>query len=121
MKIKTKQRVCMATFKAFPTEAELRKLRKKRKAKPIPLNSTVLVWWLDAAVTPGWHDGNKLKDVQLSPVLSCGFIVHRNRQRIVLSSSLDRDGDTTHCFAIPRSQITATRVLYTPGQEVQGA
>jgi hypothetical protein len=79
--------------------------KRKTKTVKVPMLSAVLVWWLDAAVTPGWHDGDKLDDIKMGPVLSCGILVHANRSRIVLAMNIDGVGDAGHCFAVPRCQI----------------
>ena len=107
------QRIIDATFEAFPTEEEL---RKRRSLKAIKLFSNVVVWWHDAAMSPGWHDSNKLAEsATLGLALSSGFLVYRNRQRIVLGMGISAHGDVSHCFAIPRSQIIRIEVTREPG------
>jgi hypothetical protein len=94
------------------------KLRRglKRFSRGLKRFSVVMVWWRDAAVTPGWHDSDKLETVGTNETLSCGFLVHRDRRRLLLALNLDKAGDSGHCLAIPRSQIIKVEQLRAPGR-----
>lgn len=112
------QPIINATFKPFPTESQL---RKSRRRKPIKLYSLVLVWWHDAAMSPGWHDGLEVKDsATLGLAMSSGFLVYRDRARIVLGMGISAHGDVSHAFAIPRSQIVKLEVAREPGTLQEG-
>ena len=87
-----------------------------RAISRVAFYSQVLVWWHDAAMTPGWHNPEAARvTATLGLALSSGFLVERTRKLIILSMGISAHGDVSHCFAIPRSQIVKVEVTREPG------
>lgn len=71
----------------------------------------VYVEWLDACASAGWHSSRDIREGGLAKMKSIGFLVHRDSETVIISSSKgveDRFGDA---MTIPRSAVTKIKIL----------
>jgi hypothetical protein len=73
--------------------------------KPPPL---VLVRWVDIAVPGGGHWDS---DTGTADVITCGFLVEKNRKYSVFAQSICLEGDPGGFISIPNSVIKKITVL----------
>lgn len=67
----------------------------------------VYVEWQDAEHDGGWSDVRDEADHVLTTIQSSGWLIHENRQRIVISGSIDKStGNVGNKQYIPRRMIT---------------
>ena len=71
----------------------------------------VSVCWLDACTYDGWDDLADATCTQCIPVESIGFILERDKERIVLAQTIGTNDQTSAVIAIPSGCITRIRTL----------
>lgn len=64
----------------------------------------VRVVWFDAVNGDGWHDLDELSDEQPEEVVSVGFLVHADKERVVLTTSIS-GGDGLGWVVIPAKWV----------------
>ena len=77
----------------------------------------VVVKWVDSTNHMfGWNyfrDEEVAEQVQLKPILTCGFLVYEDDDRLVISHSDGGDGSHYDLFAIPRGCVQELKYLTT--------
>jgi len=70
----------------------------------------VLVEWLDASARAGWTDLADAKDCPLAPCMSVGFLIHKDKDRLVVVATVGTYamGDR---IAIPKPWVTKIEYL----------
>ena len=71
----------------------------------------VYIEWLDACASAGWNSIADIKSSGLAKMKSIGFLVYRDSDFVVVSSSkgiADRFGDA---LTIPRANVTKLKIL----------
>ena len=71
----------------------------------------VYIEWLDACASAGWNSIADIKSAGLAKMKSIGFLVYRDSDLVVVSSSkgiADKFGDA---LTIPRSNVTKLKFL----------
>ena len=80
----------------------------KRKSKQPERGDEVHVEWHDAVTRPGWHDDTPFT---LLPVVSTGFLIADEKDRITLASDLNcASGVTARIQSIPKGCIKQIKV-----------
>lgn len=74
------------------------------------LRKPVRVVWLDATNGQGWFDLAQLADEQPEEIISVGFLVHADKERVVLTTSISGD-EGLGWVAIPAKWIKDVSVL----------
>jgi hypothetical protein len=73
----------------------------------------VRVDWVDACSNSGWHSPEKPTD--LAKIVSFGYLVKEDKDKVVLAASLDlRMDGIGDSIAIPKGCITRIRTLKVP-------
>lgn len=71
--------------------------------KPKP----VLVYWTDAQTISSMVPISDLKDLELVPCVNCGFLMHKDKEKVVLAEQVWMDYyQVKYVHAIPKSMIT---------------
>lgn len=87
-----------------------RKMPAGYKCRTPSLGDFVLVEWSDACGSPRWTCAED-SHLGLSPIVSAGFIVAKEKDRITISGDLDRSaGNVGRLLSIPTGGITAIKV-----------
>ena len=75
----------------------------------------ILVEWKDTFVDVGWSGGGK--DLKVISVSSIGWLIHKDKEKIVISSMIGRAGlDDFNCRqAIPRGCIASIKQINLEG------
>lgn len=88
-----------------------KKKSQKTQARVAPryvIGDSVTVEWNDACARHGWHGGERLA---LTPVVSCGWVVAIEADRIVLTADLDRgSGNVGRTISIPLGNVDNIKV-----------
>lgn len=71
----------------------------------------------DDAVThlTGW---TRKVNTDLSPMKTCGFVIHQNKKVVVVSMSVTDDGEVDDHLAIPRKSIRVLKRLKEEGENM---
>lgn len=72
--------------------------------KDIRKTKKIYVEWADACTTIGWNHSPEL--VGLSNIATIGYLVHEDKEKIVVSSSVSANGNCVDPLAIPKGWIT---------------
>lgn len=68
------------------------------------------VWWNDASdMEPGWQTG--LEPPKMAIALSVGFLIHADKDHIVLALDTDEHGSHNGRSQIPRGMVKKMKVL----------
>lgn len=72
-----------------------------------------MIEWRDSAhISPGaWVDGDHVDEIEPCQVLSVGWLVSRDRSRLVLAQSISESGDLCGVFVIPAAMVVRLRRL----------
>ena len=71
--------------------------------KPRP----VIVQWVDSChLAPGaWVERDEIDDVTPCGVITCAWLIHRTKRRLVLAHSVSESGDVTGVFVVPSQNV----------------
>jgi hypothetical protein len=73
---------------------------------------TVEVEWMDAAVTGGWKSlDDQLKESTPVSCRSAGYLLHRDKHRVVIAQNQDQEGKWSDTMTIPASTVKRVRHL----------
>jgi hypothetical protein len=76
--------------------------------KPMPV---VEVEWDDSCSGGGWSTADQYAKRDVLPACSVGYLLSRDRTRIIIVQSQAENGDVNDCITIPRGMVKQIRVL----------
>jgi hypothetical protein len=76
-----------------------------------PLRTKVEVDWVDSTSRGRWATKTSYLDCRLLRCRTAGYLLVKNREKIIVVQSLCDNGDMTDSMAIPRSCVTKIRRL----------
>jgi hypothetical protein len=78
------------------------------------LKMVYVEWGDSSSLRDGWSSWSQIKDFtkEITMVISCGFLVHEDKEKIILTHSTDHDIYEVHCpIKIPKCTIKKMRIL----------
>ena len=71
----------------------------------------VEVVWLDATGYSGWKSIDEIKEMKLTEIISRGFLLHKDDQKVIIAGSRASDGDYGSIDVIPATWVKKIKTI----------